>query len=381
MNFMAIKDRIVKWFIQNIVIPQQEIIDKPGFIVEAYNKGGTQVFLREVILPEEIIVNLEKHVVMKFGSRGAQLLYSAGKMFGYSYASRSFFPKITSASPKEFEDFVYMWIRYAEAISYGGIDYAFDRSARTITLQLRKFIICPQNGMGYFNTSGSFAGFWAYLMDDYAVECVQTKCRGRGGKICEVVAGKAGRLKAAGAKIITSKTKAAVWENEAERSMNAVRQCRFNAESFKNLLDSGFFNYENGVIAKGGRRHFLTEASALYFLEAELMKIDRQNRILFGLAFEFGKSMAGRHENNYGRFISTYLSAAGYGDVSVFEKKGRIHASSDYFPWTPYADKINFAFFRGIISGMLSGFLGKKILLKKTVCDKSQGFLRIEASE
>lgn len=378
---MAIKDKIVKWFIENIVIPQQEIIDKPGFIVEAYNKANREVFLREIVVPEEIIARLENQIVLKFGARGKEVLYSAGKMFGHSYAGRSLFPQITSSSQKEFESFVYMWIRYIEAIAYGRINYIFDKNSGTINLQLSDFIICSKNGMGYFITLGSFAGFWAYLMDDYSVECIQKKCQGRGDEACELIAGRKKFLEKKGAENIASKVLVVLPNDGADKNMNAIRPCRFNNKSFKDLLDNKFFKYDGGEITRMDKRYFIIESSAMYFLESELMKIDKSNKILFGLSFEFGKSLAKKNEKDYEKIISTYLSAMGYGDIYIFSKREKIHVSSDYFPWAPYADKVNFALFRGVLSGLLSGFVGRNIFLKNVSSDTQQGFLRIEMSE
>lgn len=378
---MAIKDKIVKWFIQNIVIPRQEIIDRPGFIVTQFSDKGKSVFLREIFLPESVILILEKQIVSKFGERGKEALYSAGKMFGYSYAARSFFPKITVSTPNEFENFIYMWMKYAESTTYGKIDYVFDKDARTITLNVENFMVCPQNGMGYFTTSGSFAGFWAYLMDDYSVECIQTKCKGRGDEICIGVAGRNESIQKSGKETIISKNKAPSWNEDVARNINAIRPCQFNTNSFKDLLDSGFFRYEQGLIIKGNERHFLIESSALYFLENQLLTIDKSNKILFDLSFNFGKALSDKGGKDYEHTISTYMSALGYGDVYIINKGGKFSVRSDYFPWTPYADKINFAYFRGIISGLLSGFLGKTILLKRIKQDVSLGFLMIDASE
>jgi len=35
---MPVKDRVVTWWIKNIITPQREIIDKPGFIVTTFTE-------------------------------------------------------------------------------------------------------------------------------------------------------------------------------------------------------------------------------------------------------------------------------------------------------------------------------------------------------
>lgn len=376
---MAIKDRVVRWFIQNIIIPQQEIIDKPGFIVEAHNKADQDVFIREITLPEELIIELEKKIVLKFGMRGKKAIYSSGKMFGYTYATRSFFPKRKLVSKKEFESFIYLWMKYAEVL-YGEIEYSFNDSLSTMDMKLKNFIVCSKNGLGYFLPAGCFAGFWAYLMDDYSIEFVQKKCTGRGDDFCECISGPPKIFEKTKSEIILSNTKPILWNIEMEKNINAMRPCRFNEMSFKDLLDSLFFDYSGGILTKDGVRYFIMDSSAMYFIESELLKIDSSNSVLFEVSFEFGKSLAKKEEKNYEQFIATFLSALGYGDIRILKERGKFRVHADYFPWTPYSDKISFALFRGIVSGMLSGFIGKTILLKKIFHEKSQGFLTIDAS-
>jgi len=47
----AVKDRVVTWWIQNIIIPRQEIIDQPGFVVTTFTEKKFKAYLREFFIP------------------------------------------------------------------------------------------------------------------------------------------------------------------------------------------------------------------------------------------------------------------------------------------------------------------------------------------
>jgi len=39
---MPVKDKIVTWWIQNVIIPRREIIDQPGFVVTTFTEAKKQ---------------------------------------------------------------------------------------------------------------------------------------------------------------------------------------------------------------------------------------------------------------------------------------------------------------------------------------------------
>ena len=111
---------------------------------------------------------------------------------------------------------------------------------------------------------------------------------------------------------------------------------------------------------------------------------------MFDVSFDYGKSLAEESKqelNNHTAlgsaesFITNYMSALGWGDILVMKKSRKYTVVSNYFPWTKWAKNIKFIMFRGIISGLLSGFLNKKITLKKFQTDFSGGFLTVIADE
>ena len=62
---MTIKDKIIAWYLSNIYIPKFEVIDKPGYICEHIGEQK-EIFLREIALPENLFVELEKIIVDTF---------------------------------------------------------------------------------------------------------------------------------------------------------------------------------------------------------------------------------------------------------------------------------------------------------------------------
>jgi hypothetical protein len=162
--------------------------------------------------------------------------------------------------------------------------------------------------------------------------------------------------------------------------MNEVRPCQYSHESFKSMLDSGFFKYSKGAIEHNKRRYFLCESSLMYILENELNKIPGSEKILFDIAFEYGQKVTS-NENLNERFISNFMASIGFGDIYITQKNNKYMAVSNFFPWTKFYTEISFAIYRGILSGMLSTYEKKKIVLNKVETDVSNGHLSIIVSQ
>jgi len=71
---MVVKDRIVSWFVQNIVLPKVERIDKPGFITITTTTGKETTNIRELFMPEQLLVDLENEI-SRTSKSGDLLLY------------------------------------------------------------------------------------------------------------------------------------------------------------------------------------------------------------------------------------------------------------------------------------------------------------------
>lgn len=377
-----IKDGLVRWFIRNIIIPKQEIIDKPGFVVTQFAEKGKQVYLRELFYPESLYIDFEKAVVAKYGDQGRQVLYSAGKKFGILYCKSSYFSQLGTNSEKEIISLMYNFVRYNECTWANKIDHELDLKRKRIQFTHDGFIVCRLSGVGSIWTEGSAIGLWAHVMNDPSIEGVQIKCQGRGDERCIMVSAPPAVLKSEGLKFFSETDFTGLELGKNYKEINSLREARYARQSFKSLVDSNFFKYERGVVERKGERHFLCEASQMYLIEVEVKKLPGGPDLLYRTAFDFGKRLAKKEvKAEASQFVTDYMSALGWGDISVNKREGKHLVISRSFPWLKFADEIDFATYRGIISGLLSGFLDKEIHLKKVNKDLSSGCFTLTISE
>jgi len=386
---MVIKDRIVSWFIQNIILLKVEQISIPGFIT-IMTTGKEKVNIRELFLPENLLMELEKKIVKNYVRNGKFYLYSIGKKFGYAYSILSTFPTIKD-DKKDFLSFVYFLVRWVEATYAKLISYKVNYKNKIFKMIMNDYIICRKNGLGYILTSGGVAGIWSYMACDQTVEGVQTKCQGRGDRECELICAPAEILKKKKLKFFKETDLENLELDPNYKSINDIRQTQFAKHSLKDLIDSGFFSYSQGIVQYKNERHFLCEASLMYILENELKKLKGAEKILFEVSFNYGKNLIKRGQEETKEcvmspritenFVTDYMSALGWGDILVLKKSGKYSVVSNYFPWTKWAKDIKFIMFRGIISGLLSEISNKKIILKKFQTDFSKGYISLFVSE
>jgi hypothetical protein len=379
---MGVKDNLVSWFIKNIEMSRMELIENPGFVITQFSEKGANVFMREIFFPEEIFVNIEKNVESKMGEKGAKILYSAGKIFGRTYSKMSAFPVFELGKEVEMKEFVYMFIRYMEALWSEGIEYNLDLDKKILDIQAKNFVVCRKNGLGRIISEGVGAGCWSYMMKDSSVEGAHPKCIGRGAETCNMVYAPGYRLKDSGLNYLELESDESVKIVTPEYvELNQIREPQFSKSSFKNMVDSGHIDYKKGVVSFADERHILCEASIFYLLESALSK-EGGDSIIFQSAFDYGTKLA--QKLNSGKIeplVSDYLSALGWGDSIILNKGGKYRIVSNYFPWTPLANSVTFSMFRGMISGILSGYTGRQVLLDKISRGTSQGFFVLEAYE
>ncbi len=381
MILMVVKDKIVTWFIRNVIIPKNEVINHPGFIVLKISMEKEITNLREIFLPEIVISELEKLIVEKYKERGKQVLYSAGKKFGYRYALISNYP--STENQKEHKEFSYFLVRYLEAIYASKVDYKLDYKIRKFELEAKDWIVCHENGLGYVLSNGVGAGMLSYAFRDTAIEGVQTKCQGRGDDRCEIVCAPEKYFMDNKIKFLRERDLSNLEILQKEyNSINEIRPVQFATNSFEKLLDSGFLKQKGGVITAKEGRYMLLEASLMYLLERELKKLKGGLDVLWDVSAEFGKKLAEiSGKDDPAAIIMDLFPALGFGDIYVEklgESKYRIFVN--YFPWTKWADDVDFTMFRGMLSGVISGSLGKKVGLKKVEKDLSNGYLALVIS-
>jgi len=376
-----VKDKILTWFLRNIYLPRIEIIDKSGFIL--VSSGNTS--LRDISFPEYIFIEIEKKIDRK-------TLYAVGKSFGYNYALNTGAPVFGKVDQKKFLDGVYFIVRYLESISYGrDFRHTVDYEKRIFQMDAKDYIVCSKNGMGYTVMDGTSAGFCAFAFSDKSIEGVQVKCQGRGDDECELICASPEILKNRGLKFIASKNPVDLRIDDKYAQINRCRETQFSKVSLKSLIDTNFLHYDHGTIDYKDERFFLCEASIMYLLENELRKIPGGEKILFDVSFAWGAKVAkecgggGILSISSGmppeKFVSEFMSALGWGDITIFKKSEKYYVLSNYFPWTSLSDNISFAMFRGIMSGFLSGLLNKKIMFKKVKKDILSGYFTLNIYE
>ena len=366
---MQVKDKVVNWWLQNIIIPRSEIIDKPGFIVTTFTEKKRTTYLREFMLSEQLLEFIEKKIIEKFGNQGKQALYSAGKKFGYLYASLSNFPTIYDISKQEFSDFAYLVIRYISGTYAKQANHNLDLDKKTITISFDNYIVCRNNGLGYIMLDGAVSGLWSYEMQDKTIEGAQLKCQGRGDPQCLIICGPLDELKNNTDILFKENDLPELKFDEVYKRINQIRETTYSKNSLKKLIDLGFFKYKEGTISYKTIRFFHCESHILYLLEEEISKLPNGEDFLFDICFEYGKFVKDIYgKNDYKKFILDYYPALGYGDILVRgSKEPEIY--SIYYPWTNYSEKSKYIIFRGIMSGIVTDSMNNKIEFKNFKTD------------
>jgi hypothetical protein len=376
---MAIKDKIVYNLIKYILIPRNEIIDKGGFIINKISAQKETTNLREVLLPESIFVLLEDEVVKKYKDAGKKVLYSAGKKFCYRYALISKHPTVKDG--KSYLDFVYMFVRYLEAIYSSKMDYSINIEKKIFKLKMWDYIVCNKNGLGIVLTDGS-SGMLSYAFSNPTIEGTQIKCKGRGDRYCELICTTSDNLKRMNLKFFSESNMNNLELEDSYNDVNGFRETEFSKTSFQDLINSGFFTQRTGIIKHNDERFLLLESSIMYIIEKELKKLKDADKLLFNVSFDCGRNLARKEgKDGFEKFIVDFLGASGFGDVMVIKEKGKYKILIRYFPWTKWADEIDFSMVRGMLSGMLSEASGKKVILKKLEKDLTQGYFSLVLTE
>jgi len=377
---MPVKDKVVTWWIQNIVLPKREIIDQPGFVVTTFTEGTKRVYLRDLFLPEKLFELIENIVVETYGFQGRQALYSAGKKFGYIFASLSNFPTIKDTSLDEISKFAYLLVRYIEGTYAQEAQHEVDWGKKFFSISFDNYIICRDNGIGHIMTEGGIIGIWSFGMQDTHVEGAQLQCQGRGDSKCVVLCGPEDELEKTITVNFTEYDMPNLKLDATYRNMNEIRPTKYSKNSLKNLLTAGFFSYKKGILSYKEQRFFHCDSHILFILEQELTSLEDGENILFNACYEFGKLLRQSYgKNDFVKFIPDFFSALGFGDIFVVDSHP-VKISFFYFPWTTYCKDLKFLIIRGIMSGIVSDSLGKEIIFHSYDI-KQEKFLTLTISQ
>ncbi|MFH1055015.1 MAG: hypothetical protein V1744_02850 [Candidatus Altiarchaeota archaeon] len=374
---MKLADNVVQWYIKNVLLPQTEEINHPGFIMTKLSSTSDNIGLREIAFPESLFVELENEIVRVYGKKGEEALYSIGKKFGYGYANLSALSQLKdSASEKEFLNSTNYFVLYLASIFAGRISHKIDLKEKKFEADMTDYIICRKNGKGFIMSIGGSTGIWCYLMDDMSIEGVQTRCMGRGDEKCHIQCSPPDVLKRSGLEYFVENNLPEIKRTSYYEEMNKVRPSQNAKNSLEDLLNTNFFEYSGGKLSFKGERYFICEAHLMYLLEKGLQVLPEGDKILFDVAFNFGKKLAVEVKGDqFQQFMMDFLPALGFGDVLVTPNGGKYEVISSLFPWTEYFTDLKFTLFRGVCSGMLSGFTSQSIVLDQIETSMNEGYL------
>jgi hypothetical protein len=374
---MSIKDTLVTWYIEKVLMPRTEEVDHPGFLITRVTGPTGNVAIRELGFPEKLFVDLENRIIELYGDEGKRVLYSVGKKYGYGYSSLAFLPQLkTSSSEKEFLDSAYYMVMYVACSFASEIKHTINLESKRFEARMQDYIICKWNGQGHIMSAGSITGLWSYVIDDISIEGVQTKCLGRGDNECCIICSTPEELTSSLLEYYTETDLQKLKFTSSYEEMNQIRKPEYAQNSLQDLLDSEFMEYKKGKLSFRGERFFICEAHLMFFLERELQKLPEGEKILFEVSFNFGKHLANKvGKEQYQKFMMDFLPAIGYGDILVYSEGERYKVSSSFFPWTEYFQDLRFTFFRGMCSGMISGFTGKEVILDNINTSTANGYL------
>jgi len=359
---MSLKDATISWYIQHVLVPSVEIIDKPGFIITRAAKKGSTAYLRVLFLPEQVFIRLEE--AGKKDEEVERALYSAGKKFGATWANLADFPKASKTPRGDFLNFISFLVQYVGVTYATKASHKVDLDTKRFEFEAEEYVVCRRSGLGAVLGSGGISGIWASLLEEPRIEGVQATCRGRGDKNCRFICAPKKTLQAEGYAVLEEPDLPVQGASKEYLKMNQVRVARHAKNSLKTLLDSGIFKSKDGKMLYGEERYLLCESHLVYLLEEQLRGAGEE-RLLFDAAFDYGKALAGGVKQQAGQFLADYLSALGWGDVLVSKVCGKYRVSVDCYPWVEGGDTSNFTFFSGLASGALSVIANKTVRLRK----------------
>lgn len=374
---MDIKDEVVRLYVKKYVMPRALIFDKPGF-VDFKISGKTNIFARQILMPESLFVTFEKNLIEKTGDKGAKKLYSVGKQFGWSFAQLGRFENIKDHPGEGVKDWVVIATKFIEGTYASNISQSIDVSQKSVDFSLTNFSVCEKLGYDYFLAVGGAAGVMAWIFQDPAIEGVLYESKTQGeDNISKVLCAPSALLstKFDKEKVFTE-TNLSDFDPEPANYQSLNEEVDFGeSKSFQSYLNSKIFDYSRGKITYNGERFFLMEATSLYILERALDKEDAQ--ILADAAFSVGYNIFGDFGGKSLSAVSELLTALGWGKVSVLGSSKKPKVIIEHYPWTKFYNDIDYVIPRFLLSGILSKLRGEKIQLGSVVKDISKGYLNL----
>lgn len=353
-----ISKKIFDWFMRNILLPNNEIIDVPGYIaIQQFSKETGKFYLREVFLPEGMMTDMESAFIRKYRGKGEDAIYRAGKEWGYWFCMGSGLPKKSSMPKQVFLVFMYAFIKLLEAEYTREAEAVVDYEADTLTVKADGLMMCSKNGHGQF-LLGTITGAWAYLTGRDDVDGAHPECQGRKDAKCVLVCGPAAKIRKF-RHMMNVKIRGEMEVDSGYVQLNMVKKLPYAKNSLKSLLESGYICYHGGFFHINDRRLILNEASFVYFLEKSLGKLPGGAALLFDTSRKYFAAL-GTDGGMTTQMISDVLPALGWGDLSFQDNGVFVHA----YPYSKHYGHTTFPIMRGMLSGLLSG-KGREVRFRK----------------
>lgn len=380
---MDIKDNLVGLYIKQFIIPRALIFDKPGFVSFRIS-GKTNVYARQVLMPEDFFVKLEKRIVDVYGDEGKIGLYSAGKKFGYSFAQLGRFENINDHPGESIRDWIVIAGKFIEGTYASELRPDIDIAKKIVDSRLRNFVICRKLGYDFFFATGGAAGVIAWIFQDKDIEGYYYDSRLTGEEhTCRVLCAPYEIIERRSGKNIFRENGLSDLNQDLAfyNKFNEVTEFE-NGKSFSEYIDAKIFSYERGIIKlrPNNERFFLMETSGMYILETELKKRGMSAEI-FDVAYTVGEELFGGFSYDV-KASSDLMMAFGWGEIILLPNaKNTMRVIINHFPCTKWYKDIDFLIIRGLLSGIFSRIYNRVIKFDKPEIDMHNSYLSLVFNE
>ncbi len=371
---MEIKDDIERFYIQHFIMSKSQNIETPGFVFFRLS-GKTPLYARQVVMPEDFFVNLEK-AMAKRGPETAGRLYSTGKRFGYRFSMLGNFSTCKDKPGRQLVSYIDVINKFIEGTYATRIGCDIDVDRKSVRYTMQNPVVVDKLGYGYFMPLGAAAGLMSYLFQDPSIEGVLEGFDLKSG-MGSLLYAPSVDLISAGKSPSTERDLSGMEPTPEYEEFNRVRKLQYSDYSLRTLLDSKFFTFDRGFMMCGGERYFILEVSALYLIETNLRDYSGE---IYNAAFDVGMQVLKGVKNPTTKTVSDYMSAFGWGDVLVASKGAAYFANSDYFPYAKFYRDASYLIFSGFLAGMLSTLSGRTVSFSTISKDVRQGYLRVSLS-
>ena len=97
------------------------------------------VFARQVLVPENLFVELERYIIEKYGDSGKDAMYSIGKKFGYSFSQLGRFENINDHPGDGVKNWIIIASKFVEGTYASEIRQTSNISEKNRKLYTKKF--------------------------------------------------------------------------------------------------------------------------------------------------------------------------------------------------------------------------------------------------